>query len=167
MAALLIIAISLTAPPRLKRQNTLIQLRPVEQLMTTSSYLFLADTVLLAHSFIVAFVILGLIATLIGGALKWRWVTNPWFRLSHLICIGVVVMQAWAGVVCPLTTLEMWLRSQAGGQVYSGSFISHWLSSFLYYDFPLWVFTIAYSTFGALVLASWLWVKPRSIKSDV
>lgn len=135
--------------------------------MTTSSYLFLADTVLLAHWFIVAFVILGLIATLIGGALKWRWVTNPWFRLSHLICIGVVVMQAWAGVVCPLTTLEMWLRSQAGGEVYGGSFISHWLSSFLYYDFPLWVFTIAYSTFGALVLASWLWVKPRSIKSHV
>jgi hypothetical protein len=138
-----------------------------EQLMTTNSYLLLADAVLLSHALIVAFVILGLIATLIGGALKWQWVKNPWFRLSHLICIGVVVTQAWAGVVCTLTTLEMWLRSHAGQQVYSGSFISHWLSSLLYYDFPAWVFTVTYSAFGALVLASWLWVKPRSIKRRV
>ncbi|MBL4672880.1 MAG: DUF2784 domain-containing protein [Arenicella sp.] len=129
--------------------------------------LLLADVVLLTHAFILAFVIFGLITTLIGGALKWQWIKNPWFRLSHLICIWIVVMQAWAGVVCPLTTLEMWFRSQAGQQVYSGSFISHWLSRRLYYNFPAWVFTFAYTTFGALVLVSWLWVRPRSIKSHV
>jgi hypothetical protein len=136
----------------------------MEPLMTTDSYLLLADAVLLSHTLIVAFVTLGLVATLIGGALKWQWVKNLWFRLSHLICIGVVVIQAWAGVVCPLTTLEMWLRSQAGQQIYSDSFISHWLNSLLYYDFPAWVFTVAYSSFGALVIASWFWVKPRSLK---
>jgi hypothetical protein len=133
--------------------------------MNTQSYLILADAVLLIHVLVVVFVILGLLATLVGGAMKWLWVTNPWFRLSHLICIGVVVTQAWAGVACPLTRLEMWLRSQAGQQVYSGSFISHWLSSILYYDLPAWVFTLAYTSFGGLVLVSWLWVKPRSILS--
>jgi hypothetical protein len=133
--------------------------------MNTQSYLILADAVLLIHVLVVVFVILGLLTTLVGGAMKWRWVTNPWFRLSHLICIGVVVTQAWAGVACPLTRLEMWLRSQAGQQVYSGSFISHWLSSILYYDLPAWVFTLAYTSFGGLVLVSWLWVKPRSILS--
>jgi hypothetical protein len=133
--------------------------------MNTQSYLILADAVLLIHVLVVVFVILGLLTTLVGGAMKWRWVTNPWFRLSHLICIGVVVTQAWAGVACPLTRLEMWLRTQAGQQVYSGSFISHWLSSILYYDLPAWVFTLAYTSFGGLVLVSWLWVKPRSILS--
>ena len=30
-----------------------------------------------------------------------------WFRLAHLTAIAVVVLQAWFGVICPLTTLEM------------------------------------------------------------
>lgn len=131
--------------------------------MSNESYLLLADLVLFTHVLIVAFVVLGLVITLLGGTMKWAWVRNPWFRLSHSCCIGVVVLQAWAGVVCPLTTLEMWLRSQAGAQVYSGSFIAHWLDSILFYDFPNWVFTLAYSSFGALVLLSWLGVKPRPL----
>ncbi len=135
--------------------------------MSTTSYLLMADLVLLLHVLIVAFVIFGLLITLLGGVLGWSWVRNPWFRLSHLACIGIVVMQAWAGIICPLTTLEMWLRSQAGDQVYSGSFIAHWLNSILYYDLPSWVFTVAYSSFGSLVLLSWYWVRPRQIVRSV
>jgi len=131
--------------------------------MTTTAYLLLADSVLFTHVLVVAFVVLGLVVTLTGGIMKWHWVRNPWFRLSHLVCIGVVVAQAWAGVVCPLTTLEMWLRSKAGDQVYGGSFIAHWLDSILYYDLPTWVFTLAYSGFGTLVLFSWFWVRPRPL----
>jgi hypothetical protein len=110
---------------------------------------------------IVAFVILGLVITIVGGLLNWHWVRNFWFRLCHLACIGVVVLQAWAGVICPLTTFEMWLRAKAGAQVYSGSFISHWLDSVLYYDLPSWAFTVAYSIFGTLVIFSWYWVRPH------
>lgn len=131
--------------------------------MTQANYLLLADLTLFTHVLVVAFVISGLLMILAGGALKWAWVRNPWFRLAHLSCIGVVVMQAWAGVICPLTTLEMWLRAQAGAQVYSGSFIAHYLDNILYYDLPSWVFTLAYSSFGALVLASWFWVRPRPL----
>ena len=131
--------------------------------MTTKSYLLLADSVLFLHVMVVAFVVLGLVLILTGGAMKWRWVRNPWFRLFHLCCIGVVVMQAWAGVVCPLTTLEMWLRSKASGDGYSGSFIAHWLDRILYFDLPHWVFTVAYSSFGLLVAYSWLWLRPRPL----
>jgi hypothetical protein len=133
------------------------------RVMTQANYLLLADLVLFTHVLVVAFVVLGLVVILAGGALKWTWVRNPWFRLAHLACIGVVVMQAWAGVICPLTTLEMWLRAQAGAQVYSGSFIAHYLDNILYYDLPSWVFTLAYSSFGALVLVSWFWVRPRPL----
>ena len=129
--------------------------------MSNTLYLYLADSVLFIHILVVIFVVFGLLITIFGGLLGWSWVRNPWFRLSHLICIAVVVMQAWAGVVCPLTTLEMWLRSKAGAQVYAGSFIAHWLDNILYYNLPNWVFTLAYSGFGALVLMSWLWVRPR------
>jgi len=128
---------------------------------TQSIYLFVADLVLFSHILVVIFVVAGLLITLIGGALKWRWVANLWFRVAHLCCIAIVVLQAWAGVVCPLTTLEMWLRKKGGETVYSGSFISHWMSEFLYYDWPSWVFTSIYTGFGLLVLAAWVWVRPR------
>jgi len=34
------------------------------------------------------------------------------------------VVQSWAGLICPLTTLEMWLRGQSGGVQYNSSFIA-------------------------------------------
>lgn len=129
--------------------------------MDTRWFLILADLLLALHTLLVAFVIFGLVATLLGHCLKWRWVRNFWFRLSHLILIGIVVLQAWLGVLCPLTVWEMTLREKAGGAAYDGSFIQHWLQSILYYSAPDWVFIVVYSVFGALVLASWIWVRPR------
>ncbi len=125
----------------------------------------LADLVLALHIGVVIFVVTGLLVTVIGAFFKWAWVRNPWFRYTHLACIIVVVMQAWAGVVCPLTTLEMWLRGLAGAQTYSGSFITYWMSELLYYDWPAWVFTLIYTGFASLVIASWLWVRPHSFRS--
>ncbi len=55
----------------------------------------------------------------------------------------------------------MSLRYRAGDMVYSGSFISHWLETLLYYRAPAWVFAVAYTLFGALVVASWYFVRPR------
>jgi len=124
-------------------------------------YRIAADVVLAVHVGFVLFVILGLVLTLIGGVRGWSWVKNPWFRLGHLLAIGVVVAQAWLGEICRLTTLEMALRSRAGDAVYSGSFIAHWMETLLYYEAPLWVFAIGYTVFGLLVVASWFIVPPR------
>lgn len=124
-------------------------------------YLLLADLMLVVHVAFVAFVVLGLVVILVGGARGWRFVRNPRFRLAHLAGITVVVLQAWLGVICPLTTWEMALRARAGEATYAGSFVSHWLGELLYYSAPDWVFVAAYSAFGALVLASWLFVRPR------
>lgn len=129
--------------------------------MSPKTYLLFADGVLVLHVLFVLFVILGLLAILIGGGLKWGWVKNLKFRIAHLIGIGVVVGQAWVGVICPLTILESWLRNQAGVEGYQGSFIQHWLQKLLYYDAPAWVFILAYSGFGLLVLLSWFWVRPE------
>jgi hypothetical protein len=121
-----------------------------------------ANAILLLHVLFVAFVVLGLVAILLGKGLSWSWVRNPWFRWGHLAAIGVVVLQSWFGVICPLTTFEMALRGQGGGEgVYSGSFIRHWLEAILYYRAPPWVFVMVYTLFGALVVGSWYWVRPR------
>ena len=99
-------------------------------------FLLAADAILLLHVLFVAFVVAGLVLIFVGKVRAWSWVRNPWFRLAHLIAIGVVIIQSWFRVICPLTTLEMALRSRAGDTVYSVSFISHWLETILYYQVP-------------------------------
>ena len=130
-------------------------------------YESLADAVLILHTLIVAFIVIGLLLILIGGVRKWTWIVNPWFRVVHLVAIGTVVLQSWFGVLCPLTTLETWLRQQAGSLIYKESFIQYWLQKILFYQAPLWVFAVAYTAFGLLVLMAWLKFPPtfKSVKN--
>ena len=124
-------------------------------------YLIAADAILVTHALFVCFVVFGLILIFIGKWRDWRWVYRFSFRIAHLIAIAIVVLQSWFGMICPLTIWEMELRALAGDQVYAGSFIAHWLEQLLYYRAPEWVFALIYTSFGALVVASWFWVKPR------
>ena len=124
-------------------------------------FLLAADIVLLLHVLFVAFVGIGMLLIFIGKVRIWSWIRNPWFRLAHLAAIAVVVIQSWFGLICPLTSIEMVLRSRAGDTSYSGSFISHWLESILYYQVAPWVFVIFYMVFSAIVIASWFWIRPR------
>ena len=124
-------------------------------------YLLAADAVLLLHVLFVAFVVAGLLLILAGRLASWDWVRNWWFRVIHLGAIGVVVLQAWLGVICPLTRFEMYLRDKAGDTTYAGSFVSHWLESILYYRAPAWVFAVAYTLFAIVVVMSWVWVRPH------
>jgi hypothetical protein len=126
-------------------------------------YGYLANIVLASHIGIVAFVVLGLVLIIVGNLLHWSWVNRPWFRISHLAAIGIVVAESWLGITCPLTTLEMWLREKAEQVTYSGGFIEHWMQDLLYYDAPPWVFVLCYSLFGLAVLASW-WKFPPAFK---
>lgn len=127
-------------------------------------YLLAADGILLLHVLWVAFIVLGLILIFIGGCCGWWWVRNPWFRLVHLAAIGLVVLQSWLGMICPLTRWEMALRDRAGDAVYSGAFIAHWLERLLYYQAPAWVFTVCYTLFAAVVAVSWVVIRPRPIR---
>ena len=124
-------------------------------------YQLFADAVLLLHFGVVTFVVGGLALVVAGNMLGWSWVNRLWFRLAHVLAIGVVVAQAWLGQVCPLTTLESWFRVQAGSGSYNKSFIEHWVQQLLYYEAPFWVFALAYTVFGLLVLASWWYFPPR------
>jgi hypothetical protein len=123
--------------------------------------LYAADVLLVTHFTFVLFVVFGLVLILAGKLRRWDWVRNPWFRVLHLSAIGIVVLESWLRIVCPFTRWEMVLRQRAGEAGYSGSFIAHWLDRLLYYQAPEWVFTVCYTVFGALVVASWIWVRPH------
>jgi len=125
------------------------------------SYRIAADLVVIVHFSYIAFVAFGLLAILIGLAMGWRWVRNPWFRVAHLIAIAIVAVQAIAGVVCPLTTLENALRQQAGQASYPGAFVGYWAHRLTFYQAPLWVFTLGYVLFGLAVLGTFVLAPPR------
>lgn len=127
-----------------------------------------ADAVLVLHAAVVLFVVGGLLLVVAGnlwrgpgGGPRWLWVNRPWFRLLHGAAIATVVLQAWLGITCPLTTLEWWLRAQAGQAMPDQGFIELWLHRLLFYTAPGWVFATAYTLFGLAVAAAWWRWPPR------
>ena len=124
-------------------------------------YQILADVVLSLHVAIVVFVVGGLVFIIAGNLRAWHGANVLWFRAAHLTAIAVIVAEAWFGAVCPLTALEMWLRSNARATTYTGNFIQYWLQRILYYEAPSWVFALGYSLFGLVVLATWWYFPPK------
>jgi len=62
------------------------------------------------------------------------------------------------GSVCPLTLWEDALRAGTDGR----SFVGRWTAQLLYYDFPEWIFTLAYVMYAAATLATLRLVAPRA-----
>lgn len=126
----------------------------------------LADLVLVVHGLYVCFVVFGLVLIVVGLARGWAWVRRPAFRYTHLAAIGIVVLQVWLGIECPLTTLETTLRAAAGEAGYGTSFIQYWLYRLLYYRAGNWVFGLVYSLFGAAVALVWWFYPPLHGRAD-
>jgi hypothetical protein len=121
----------------------------------------LADLILAVHVGIVLFIVGAQALFVVGAWRGWAWIQNWPLRLTHLLLIGFVVVQTWAGELCPLTIWEQDLRRAAGQATHSDSFIGWWLGELLYIDAPWWAFTAVYTAFFALVVATWWWAPPR------
>jgi len=120
----------------------------------------IADLIVSIHFLYVIFVVGGLFVIILGGALRWRFIRNFWFRAIHLAMILIVVFEAIFGISCPLTDLEYEFRIAAGQlNAASESFVARLIQQMIFYDFPLIVFTIVYCLFGIAVLMSW-WLLP-------
>jgi hypothetical protein len=124
-------------------------------------YSLVADAILIVHCAFIAFVLGGQAYVVVGYFQNWRWVRNLTFRICHILAIGIVVALVWVNQLCPLTVWESTLRDAAGEQSYQGSFVEYWIGRLVYYDAPQWVFIVAYSLFGALVLFTWIWIRPE------
>jgi hypothetical protein len=85
-------------------------------------------------------------------------VRNRVLRTTHIVAIGIVASLAVLDVPCPLTLLEDYLRN---GAVEQQGFIQRWISAWMYYDFPGWVFTLAYVAFLLAVVLSWRLIPPE------
>ncbi|MFD1560081.1 DUF2784 domain-containing protein [Paraburkholderia silviterrae] len=119
---------------------------------------WLANTVLVLHALLVLFIVGGLVALWLGAWLKHGWVRNRVLRIVHLAAIGAVALLAVLDIPCPLTVLEDWLRT---GSASPQGFIQRWVSYWLYYDLPGWVFATAYVVFLLVVAITWFRIPPR------
>ena len=81
--------------------------------------------------------------------------------MAHLGAIAFVCAESLMGTACPLTTLEGQLRAMSGEASHSRDFVGYWFDRLIYYDFPPWVFTVAYAVFGILVASVFILAPPR------
>lgn len=123
-------------------------------------YRLLADFVAIMHFAYVAFVVVGLLAILLGWAMKWEWVRNRTFRIVHLAMILVVVLESWWGIICPLTSWENQLRALGGQAPHQRAFIAELLHDLMFFEAEPWVFTACYTLFGAAVVGALFLIPP-------
>jgi hypothetical protein len=117
-------------------------------------YHVLANLVLILHAMFVAFVVF-------GAALVFRWKKLIWI---HPVAVAWGALTEFAGIVCPLTPLEVRLRQLGGAAGYERGFIEHYLIAWLYpealtRELQVWL------GFGALLpnilIYGWLLIRTR------
>jgi hypothetical protein len=124
-------------------------------------YRFLADATVIIHCAYASFIVLGLLAIVVGLVRHWSWIRNFWFRLVHLLMMGFVAAETCCGILCPLTVWENRLRQLAGETTYPGSFIGTMANDVLFVDMPEWVLSCAYVLLFGLILLTLVAAPPR------
>jgi len=116
-------------------------------------YEIAADIVIVIHFLWIAFVILGFPVFL--------WLNSARWRLVHLAAVICMVLMQLTRSICPLTYLEVWLKSEGRGvEVYSGKFIIETLERLIYVDnVTLGKITYATGVYLALIALSF-WFRP-------
>ena len=124
-------------------------------------YALLADLIVAIHIAYVVYVVGGLVAILIGAWRGRKWIRNPWFRVTHLLAILIVVMETFLKLNCPLTTWEDQARAAAQQPADGSAFMDRLLSFILIGTAPRWLINGAYLVFGIAIVATFFLAPPR------
>jgi hypothetical protein len=113
------------------------------------------------HAAFVAFVVLGMVAIVVGLALRRGWARN--FLVPDAARRGHRRGdRADAGRDdVSLTVLENDLRRQAGQRSYPGDFIGYWAHRLIFFDAEPWVFTLAYTLSDCWSWGTFVFAPPR------
>ena len=117
-------------------------------------YLILADIIVAIHFAYVSYVVVGELLIILGILLKWQWIRNFWFRVSHLAMIVVVALEAVVGFRCPLTTWEYLLLDAAGERIERRSFVGRLMHDLMFFDCPddSWIWRWIYGGVAGVIL---------------
>jgi hypothetical protein len=85
-------------------------------------YRVLADMVVMTHFAFILFAVL-------GGFLVLKWKHWAWLHVPAVVWAALI---SFAGWICPLTPLEIWLRERGGAIAYRSGFIEHYILPVVY-----------------------------------
>ena len=122
-------------------------------------WLFIADIILLLHFFVVIFITSLFFLVPIGFKYKWEWTRIKFLRLTHLILMFLITIETVLGITCPLTIIEHNLRNF----ITSHSFVSYWISKFIYWDLPTSFFLMLYIICLIWTIYMWIIYPPNKI----
>lgn len=118
-------------------------------------YLFVADLILIVHFTLILFVAGMCVSILLRSLTSWQWVYNYRLRTAHFLCMVVIGLQILSGGICGLTYAEGYLRVLGGQQLYSRTFIQHWLEQLVFIDAPVAVLGVVYVVVALYVTCAW------------
>lgn len=121
----------------------------------------LAGLVLYFHLLVILFIIFGFVVIPLGVKLKWKFINEFWWRLTHLVSMVIVAGQAILGAACFLTDIQSDLLQTAGKRGYRVPFIQTYVDRLVYYNFPIWVFSIIYVILFIYTIYLWFKVPPK------
>ena len=115
-----------------------------------------SEIVLLFHFCIFLFVILSFFLIPFGYYQKWEWVKNKYYRLIHLVLMGIIFIETILGFMCPLTILENFLRND----IEINNKITQIIHQVMYWNLTTYQFTILYLLSLLYLIFLWFFFKP-------
>ena len=115
-----------------------------------------SEIVLLFHFCIFLFMIISFFLIPLVYYQKWKWVKNKYYRLIHLILMGIIFIETILGFMCPLTVLENFLRNN----IEINNKITQIIHQVMYWNLPTYQFTILYLLSLLYLIFLWFFFKP-------
>lgn len=89
---------------------------------------------------------------------------NSMIKIVHISGLAFAVISQLFDWYCPLTHLEVWLKSKYGpSATYAGSFIIHYIEEIVYIEVPPYLITI--STVLLCIFNGWIYIRKGRIKN--
>jgi hypothetical protein len=115
-------------------------------------YRLLADSIVAIHIGYVFYIVIGVGLIFIGLWRKWRWIRNPWFRLTHFAAILIPVSELIFKTRCVLTVWEFQFRSLAGQPVTETTFMERLMHYVFFAVAPAWLTNGLYYLFALIII---------------
>ena len=113
------------------------------------------------HIAIAAFIVFFTIAIPTGARLGWVFVRLFWWRVAHLVAMGIIALQKMMGDACFLSVWERHLVDIANQVPHAAPAFQSFGERVLYWNLPLWFFSWLYGLLFVFVVAMWFFVPPK------
>lgn len=115
-----------------------------------------AQAILAVHVASAAFIIGGVGAIALGRRLGWRWTRDPWWRLAHVVALGIVVVQKLLGQTCFLSVWEQHFLAIAQHGEYRVPVVHAIADDVIHVPLPLSFAVTVYTAVWCLLVVLWL-----------